>query len=157
MSHCKIHRVQHLNVSCTADAPAEWINNNLRSAEVNNADEARIQCERYWKDPSYRLRKSLARSIQNKLRYQGETKQEKTLELTGCSINELKAHLEANFQDGMHWDNYKHDAHGHMDHIRPCASFDLADHEQQLVCFNWRHLTPAWAHDNIKSQTLMSP
>ena len=43
MSHCKIHRVQHLNVSRAADAPAEWINNDLRSAEVDDADEARIQ------------------------------------------------------------------------------------------------------------------
>ena len=33
MSHCKIHRVQHLNVSRAADAPAEWVNNNLRSLE----------------------------------------------------------------------------------------------------------------------------
>ena len=43
MSHCKIHRVQHLNVSRAADTPAEWINNNLRSAEIHDADEARTQ------------------------------------------------------------------------------------------------------------------
>ena len=43
MRHCKIHRVQHLNVSRAADAPAEWINNNLRSTEIHDADEARIQ------------------------------------------------------------------------------------------------------------------
>ena len=114
------------------------------------------QRERYWKDPSYRLRKSLARSIQNKLRHQGETKQEKTLKLIGCTIKELKAHLEANFQDGMSWDNYKHDG-WHMDHIRPCASFDLTDEEQQLVCFNWRNLSPMWAAENISKRDDYDP
>ena len=43
MRHCKIHRVQHLNVSRAADTPAEWINNNLRGSEIHDADEARIQ------------------------------------------------------------------------------------------------------------------
>lgn len=111
------------------------------------------QRERYWKDPSYRLRKSLARSIQTKIKYQSEKKKDKTLELTGCSIKELKAHLETNFRDGMSWDNYKHDG-WHMDHIRPCASFDLTDKKQQFVCFNWRNLAPVWANENIiKSDT----
>lgn len=114
------------------------------------------QRERYWKDPSYRLRKSLARSIQNKLNYQGEAKQEKTLELAGCSIKELKAHLEANFQDGMNWDNYKRDG-WHVDHIRPCASFDLTNRKQQLVCFNWRNLAPAWAVENIRKADIYEP
>ena len=44
-----------------------------------------------------------------------------------------------------------------MDHIRPCVSFDLTDHEQQLVCFNWRNLTPSWAHDNIKKSDTYEP
>ena len=34
---------QDLNVLRATDAPAEWVNNNLRSAEVDDADEARIQ------------------------------------------------------------------------------------------------------------------
>ena len=42
MSECKIHCVRHLDVSRAADAPAEWINNNLLSAEVDDAAEVRI-------------------------------------------------------------------------------------------------------------------
>ncbi len=34
MRHCKIHRVQHLNVSRAADAPAAWVNNDLRINEA---------------------------------------------------------------------------------------------------------------------------
>ena len=45
VSHCKIHRVQHLNVSRTSDAPAELVDNNLRSTEAEDDDEAGVQLE----------------------------------------------------------------------------------------------------------------
>ncbi len=65
----------------------------------------------------------------------------------GCSIPELKAHLESQFQDGMTWEN-----HGdwHIDHIRPLASFDLSDRDQFLTACNYKNLQPLWAVDNIR-------
>ena len=49
----------------------------------------------------------------------------------------------------MSWDNYG--THGwHIDHIRPCASFDLSDEEQQKICFHYTNLQPLWAEDNLK-------
>ncbi len=47
----------------------------------------------------------------------------------------------------MNWDNRRT---WHIDHIRPCASFDLTDPEQQKVCFNFRNLQPLFAIDNLK-------
>ena len=38
----------------------------------------------------------------------------------------------------------------HIDHIKPCASFDLSDPKQQLKCFNYKNLQPLWAEENIK-------
>ena len=49
----------------------------------------------------------------------------------------------------MTWDNWQHDG-WHIDHIRPCASFDLADLEQQRQCFHYTNLQPLWAADNIR-------
>lgn len=68
------------------------------------------------------------------------------MELVGCSIDKLKQHLESKFTEGMSWDNY---GDWHVDHIKPCASFDLSDPEQQRLCFNYKNLQPLWAADNL--------
>jgi hypothetical protein len=71
-----------------------------------------------------------------------------SFDLIGCTVAELRQHLEGQFTDGMSWDNYG--KHGwHVDHIRPCASFDLTDPEQQRQCFHYSNLQPLWASDNI--------
>jgi hypothetical protein len=75
----------------------------------------------------------------------GNKKSAKTMELVGCSINFLRYHLETMFKPGMSWSNY---GGWHIDHIRPCASFDLADPEQQRECFNYSNLQPLWGREN---------
>jgi hypothetical protein len=78
----------------------------------------------------------------------GKAKSAKTMELLGCSIDMLKEHLEAGFDDKMTWENYG--TYWHVDHIRPCASFDLIDPAQQRECFNWTNLQPLEAIENIR-------
>ena len=70
-----------------------------------------------------------------------------TMKLTGISLDELKKHIESKFQDGMSWDNY---GVWHVDHIIPCAQFDLSDPEQQKICFHYTNLQPMWAKDNMR-------
>lgn len=48
----------------------------------------------------------------------------------------------------MTWENYGFYT-WHIDHIRPCASFDLSDPEQQKICFNYKNMQPLWAHENL--------
>jgi hypothetical protein len=64
----------------------------------------------------------------------------------GCSIAYAYAYLEAQFAEGMSWENY---GEWHIDHIRPCASFDLEDPVQQRECFHYTNLQPLWAKDNL--------
>ena len=65
------------------------------------------------------------------------------------SWKDLKKHLENQFVEGMSWDNY---GEWQIDHIVPCASFDLSDPNQQRICFNFRNLQPLWAKDNQRKQ-----
>lgn len=96
-------------------------------------------------NPEIRLRKALASRVIKALK--GINKSNKTMELVGCSIEQLREWLEAQFSPGMTWQN--HGVRGwHIDHIRPCSSFDLTDYSQQRMCFNFTNLQPLWAGDN---------
>jgi len=74
-----------------------------------------------------------------------------TMELIGCDIEHVIAHLESRFLAGMTWENYGYRG-WHIDHIRPCASFNLADPEQQRACFHYSNLQPLWRYENQSKQ-----
>lgn len=72
-----------------------------------------------------------------------------TADLIGCDVGFLRRWIEVKWKPGMSWDNYGRKG-WHIDHIMPCASFDLSDPRQQRICFRWTNLQPLWALDNIK-------
>ena len=72
---------------------------------------------------------------------------ESTEKLIGCSIKELKNYLKARFVKNMTFDNY---GKWHIDHIKPCDSFDLSKNKEQKKCFHYSNLQPLWALDNLK-------
>ena len=78
----------------------------------------------------------------------GKKKVESSLNLLGCSAEYLKKHLEAQFKDDMSWENYGIKG-WHIDHIKPCASFDLSIIEEQKECFHYTNLQPLWWHENL--------
>lgn len=63
----------------------------------------------------------------------------------GCSVSELKLHLENLFQPGMCWENWSRNG-WHIDHIIPLSKFDLSDREQLLKACHFTNLQPLWAH-----------
>jgi hypothetical protein len=100
---------------------------------------------KYHNDLNYRLVRLLRGRIWKALKR--NSKYSTSLELLGCSIEELKTYLEKQFVEDMNWQNY---GQWHIDHIKPCSSFDLANPEQQKICFHYTNLQPLWAKDNIK-------
>jgi hypothetical protein len=78
----------------------------------------------------------------------GINKVASTEELLGCSFDVFVEHLQSQFKDGMSWDNRGRTG-WHIDHIRPCASFDLSDPDQQRQCFHYTNMQPLWAADNF--------
>lgn len=65
----------------------------------------------------------------------------------GCTISELKKHLESRFQPGMTWDN--RGKKWHIDHIIPLVRFNLQDRQQLLIACHYTNLQPLWARDNM--------
>jgi hypothetical protein len=91
---------------------------------------------------------SLRRRLGEAVRLKHGHKSANTVALLGCTIPELRARLESLFAPGMSWDNYG-PLTWHIDHIKPCAKFDLTQPDQQRACFHYTNLQPLWAEDNI--------
>jgi hypothetical protein len=103
------------------------------------------QRERLKRDPVYKISRNLRRAIWGFVN--GELKTGSAVRDLGCSIDELRSHLENMFQEGMTWDNY---GEWHIDHIVPLSSFDLEDREQLLKACHYTNLQPLWALDNLR-------
>jgi hypothetical protein len=95
----------------------------------------------------YRLMMNFRRRLSKALK--GNPKLSTTMKLIGCSIKELKAHLEVNFELGMNWSNYGKNGWV-IDHIKPCALFDMKKESEQKLCFHYTNLQPLWEKDNLK-------
>jgi hypothetical protein len=128
----------------------EKMNKYSREYKKRNKEELNRKAKAYTRhkyitDINFRLRIILRGRLWKAI--SRESKQSGALALLGCSIDELKSYLEKQFVIGMNWDNY---GEWHIDHIKPCCSFDLTDLEQQRICFNYTNLQPLWAKDNIR-------
>lgn len=99
----------------------------------------------YKTNLNYRISGNLRSRLRTVLK--NNIKSASVLTFIGCSVEELKRHLEKRFVNGMSWDNYGF--YGwHIDHIKPCAAFDLSISEQQALCFHYTNLQPLWATEN---------
>lgn len=115
-------------------------------------DENREKVRKY----SRKANKPLLRKL--KLRYlcriysalhsQGLRKTQRMIQLVGCTTAELREHIELQFRPGMSWSAYL-EGKIHIDHIRPCCSFDLADPIQLTEAFHYSNLRPLWANENL--------
>jgi hypothetical protein len=94
-------------------------------------------------DPAFKISEYLRRRV--RLALAGTPKSGTTENLVGCSWEQLREWIEAMFQPNMAWKNY---GEWEVDHIIPCAKFDLTDPEQQRACFHYSNLQPLWGKDN---------
>lgn len=98
-------------------------------------------------DPAFAISLRLRSTLASALKQGRGIKRCRLIELIGCSYAELAIRLERQFLPNMSWANRNE---WHIDHIRPCASFDLTDLEQQKQCFHYTNLQPLWAVDNMR-------
>lgn len=96
------------------------------------------------------LEHHITHSLRNRMRLAIRNNQKfgKTLDFLGCSVEELKSHLECGFHSGMSWDNYGQ--YWQIDHIKPCALFDMSQEAEQKRCFNYTNLQPMLSKDNAR-------
>jgi len=69
--------------------------------------------------------------------------------LVGYTLEDLKKHLESQFQEGMTWENY---GKWHIDHIIPISLFNINGIKSKgfKKCWSLENLRPLWAKENMK-------
>lgn len=97
-------------------------------------------------NPAFKLSCNLRSRIWDALN--GKAKSAKTMELLGCTVDEFVKYIESKWESGMNWNNYGYSG-WHVDHIKPCAAFDLTQEEEQYKCFHYSNMQPKWAHENF--------
>jgi hypothetical protein len=102
--------------------------------------------KRRAEDPLFKLAHVLRCRILSAINSQAGEKAVSSTELLGSSVQHVRDHLESQFTEGMTWENH---GEWHIDHIKPCAKFNLQDPEEQKKCFHWNNLQPLWAKDNL--------
>tara|TARA_R110002111_G_scaffold1118_1_gene7974 strand:+ start:137 stop:667 length:531 start_codon:yes stop_codon:yes gene_type:complete len=105
---------------------------------------------RYKTDINFRLTDLCRRRLRHALK--GNSKTASTIELIGCTIEELRQHIESKFEPWMNWENQGLGGWD-IEHIKACFHFNMSDPKQQRACFNWSNLQPMEHIANIKKGT----
>jgi len=116
-----------------------------RNPEVKAKRNARAR-KRYKEDPEFRIQSLLRSRLHSALK--GNAKVAPTMNLVGCTPEELKWHLHAQFLPGMSWENMGRV--WHIDHIIPYKAFDMGVEEDQRIVNWYMNLQPLWGPDNLK-------
>lgn len=78
-----------------------WLKDNKKT---NLATQRKYYNDKLKDNINYKIKGALRSRIWTVLKKQ--KKSNSTLKLTGCSLEELRKHLENKFEDGMNWNNY---------------------------------------------------
>ena len=125
-------KYREANIEKIKDCSKEWrLKNKQKIKEYQSIPNNRI---------ANNIRSRISRAVKRGLKCGS------AIDSLGCSIEQLKLHLQSNFVNGMTWDNY---GEWHIDHIVPLISFDLSNLEHFKVACHYTNLQPLWAKDNI--------
>ncbi len=129
--------------------------NKDRDRESSNLYRRSWRRDQFVNNHAFKIACTLRSRVREAFKSARLNKETPSLELVGCSATELVKYIEANWQSGMTWENIGiGNGKWVLDHIKPCAAFDLTDPEQQRVCFNFRNLKPIWWMENAKKGSM---
>ena len=112
--------------------------------------------KRCREDPAFRLRMRVSQAVRLALKSATAGKGVKngsTFDYLPYTSQQLKEHIESQFQEGMSWDNWGNGEDcWHLDHIYPQSKliYDTLDHPNFKKCWALENLQPLWAIDNLK-------
>jgi len=133
-----------------------WKENNLeRWTELKKKYRPKEKEQRRFKyntDPLFKLNEILRNRLYETLSRHHNSKT--LLKYVGCSIPELKEHLEKQWQEGMSWANWGAEHNKgfrcwHIDHKICLDSFNFTNEEEIKKAWHYSNLQPLWQKDNL--------
>lgn len=114
--------------------------------QKENSEKRRLRLnERYKTEPNFRIAVLLRTRMLNALR--NAQKFGAALDILGCSVEYFKEYIASKFKGNMTWEN--RGKVWHLDHIKPCAKFNLSDESQQRICFHYTNMQPLFVAENL--------
>jgi len=134
---------ERLNAENRAYHKTYWENNKEKVLERRRAKNK----ERRKIDPVFRLKGIVSTAIYRAVK---GIKDSRTFDALPYTPEQLREHLESQFEDWMTWDNYG--SHWHIDHIYPQSKlpYDSMEHPNFLLCWSLDNLRPLEKIENIK-------
>lgn len=127
---------------------------NYRKKDLFKAYNREYQKKRL-KNPIFKLQSRLRSRISMRLKtLKNVSKTGSAIKDLGCTLEQLKNHLESLFTPGMTWKNY---GKWHIDHIIPLCDFNLNNKEEFKKAVHFTNLQPLWAVDNYRKGSKKRP
>lgn len=133
----------------------------INSWRIKNSNKVKNARNKYFKkkrdnDPSFKLRQYISIKINYFLKFNNSQKDFPTWTKLPYTPQQLRDHLEKQFESWMTWDNYGiaslEKKTWQIDHIIPCAKLPYIsmDDENFRICWALENLRPLDAIENIK-------
>lgn len=168
-SRIKNKDVQKISDKKYALKNKEKIRERQREWVKNNPDKIRISNAKYHKNKLltnniYKLKHVIGNIIRDSLKRKGYSKNSKSVDILGCTINHFKVYIESKFLDWMTWENYGNPKDGifelnktwDIDHIIPLNN---GLNEDDIIKLNhYTNLQPLCSYYNrfIKKDNILT-
>lgn len=129
----------------------KWAKNNPDKVKISNAKYHRNKMKN---NSLYKLKHIISNIIRDSLKRNGYSKNYRSVEILGCSIEHFKRYIESKFEIWMTWENYGNPVDGiyelnktwDIDHIIPLNS---AQTEEEIIKLNhYSNLQPLCSYHN---------
>jgi hypothetical protein len=144
---------------CTACIkPRVWNKEKQHVSEKRYCERNKEKLKEKWKREGQKLNRKIKSRLSNRikdaLKATSLRKDNKTMSYLDCSHDFLRKWFQFLFVEGMTWDNI---GEWHIDHVIPCASYDLTKEEDIKQCFSWKNIRPCWKQENLEKGSLIIP
>jgi hypothetical protein len=137
---------------CTLKKKKEYYNKNKKKV---NTQIVKYQIKKMIINPEFKFLKRMRSRICEAFKSQNLKKTKRTIKHLGCTSSFFKDWIEFQLYGIMKLNNYG--KIWHLDHVKPCASFDLTKESDINECFGWKNVRPCLADENYAKKDKIIP